>query len=176
MLIKVCHIWGSSCFHILYLKSRQIKEQLLYSMDTIICTLGLSIIAFTGRSYSQNYSKSCSIAFTERRLFFFKKDKESIRILHISLKINVYLLQAAQCVFFFSLRRGNFIFKQWNACWMLGIFWMLNVFLPGKRRVEAQARILPCLAVGGSSVLRKKWMSSPGILLLVLFEGSTRLI
>lgn len=35
---------------------------------------------------------------------------------------------------------------------------------------------LPCLAVRGSSVLKKKWMSSPGILLLVLFEGSTHLI
>lgn len=70
--------------------------------------------------------------------YFFKKEKESIRILHISdsLKINVYLLQAAQCVFSFSPKRGNFIFKQCLRL-LVGCYFHMNVdfgiFYLGKR-------------------------------------------
>lgn len=175
----MCHIWGSSCFHILYSKSRQVKKQLLYSVGIIICTLGLSIIAFTDRSYSQKYSKSMLYliyCIYKENIIFLKKEKESIRILQ-SLKINIYSLQAAQCVFSFSLERGNFIFKQCCTCLLnIGIFtWGKDEWKPWTRHRHSQG-ILTCLALGRSSVLRKKWMSSHGILLLVLLEGSTHLI
>lgn len=112
----------------------------------------------------------------QREDYFLKKDKESIRILHISLKINVYLLQAAQCVFFFSLKRGNFISKQCWTCLLNVVYFYLGKDGESPGQAQPQPGTLTCLAVGGSSVLRKKWMSSPGILLLVLFEGSTHLI
>lgn len=77
--------------------------------------------------------------------YFFKKEKESIRILHISdsLKINVYLLQAAQCVFSFSPKRGNFIFKQ-GLRLLVGCYFHMNVdfgiFLPGEKMGESTGK------------------------------------
>lgn len=62
--------------------------------------------------------------------------------MHISdsLKINVYLLQAAQCVFSFSLKRGNFIFKQCLHL-LVGCYFYMNgfflVFLPGVKMGES---------------------------------------
>lgn len=69
------------------------------------------------------------ILLLQREDYFLKKEKESIRILHISdsLKINVYLLQAAQCVFSFSLKRGNFIFKQCLHL-LVGCYFYMNGF------------------------------------------------
>lgn len=139
-------------------------------MGIIICTLGLSIIAFTGRSHSQKYSKSMLdlIYCLYREIIFFKKEQEPIRILHISdsPKINIYLLQAAQCVFSFSLKRGNFIFKQCCPCLLnFGIF--TCIFTKWVKAQDKAQGILTCLAL--SSVLGTH--CSHGILLLV-FEGS----